>query len=196
MIARMGEANLRQLEATLAMDQTTLTRSLSLLERDGVIGRVPHPERTHQGDATDTQGEKSPEDCAGRSGPRHKARSCASWEHRRGLTPNSALAHVLHVALKKRGGGQVDVVSYIFTCIALDSALQSTHLEERLHTWPALTLPQSVHAEGFVEETEALREAWERNDPTRATQAWSDEMVSTLSASGTPDDVAGKMAHY
>jgi len=44
MIARMGEANLRQLEATLAMDQTTLTRSLSLLERDGVIGRVPHPD--------------------------------------------------------------------------------------------------------------------------------------------------------
>src|SRR5713226_9248987 len=44
MIARMGVAILRQLEDTLAIDQTTLTRSLSLLERDRVIERVPHPD--------------------------------------------------------------------------------------------------------------------------------------------------------
>jgi len=44
MIARMGEVNLRQLEDILAIDQTTLTRSLNLLERDGVIERVPHPD--------------------------------------------------------------------------------------------------------------------------------------------------------
>src|SRR5881409_2909188 len=43
-IARMGEANLRVLEDTLAIDQTTLTRSLNLLERDGVIGRASHPD--------------------------------------------------------------------------------------------------------------------------------------------------------
>ena len=43
-IARMGEANLRQLEDALALDQTTLTRSLNLLERDGVTERVPHPD--------------------------------------------------------------------------------------------------------------------------------------------------------
>src|SRR5919197_1419878 len=43
-IARRGEANLRELEAMLAIDQTTLTRSLSLLERDGVIERAPHPD--------------------------------------------------------------------------------------------------------------------------------------------------------
>jgi len=43
-IARSGEANLRQLEAALAIDQTTLTRSLSLLQRDHVIERVPHPD--------------------------------------------------------------------------------------------------------------------------------------------------------
>ncbi len=43
-MARMREANLRQLEDALAIDQTTLTRSLSLLERDGVIERVPHPD--------------------------------------------------------------------------------------------------------------------------------------------------------
>src|SRR6266853_2516142 len=44
MIARMGEANLKQLEDTLAIAQTTLTRSLNLLARDRVIERVPHPD--------------------------------------------------------------------------------------------------------------------------------------------------------
>ena len=43
-IARSGEANLRQLEAALAIDQTTLTLSLNLLERDRMIERVPHPD--------------------------------------------------------------------------------------------------------------------------------------------------------
>src|SRR5438876_8170474 len=43
-IARLGEANLKQLEDALAIDQTTLTRSLSLLERGGVIERASHPD--------------------------------------------------------------------------------------------------------------------------------------------------------
>ena len=43
-LARRGEANLRQLENELAIDQTTLTRSLGLLEGGGVIERVPHPD--------------------------------------------------------------------------------------------------------------------------------------------------------
>ena len=43
-LARRGEANLRQLEDELAIDQTTLTRSLGLLEGGGVIERVPHPD--------------------------------------------------------------------------------------------------------------------------------------------------------
>jgi DNA-binding MarR family transcriptional regulator len=43
-IARMGEANLRQLEVALALDQTTLTRSLNLLERAGMIERASHPD--------------------------------------------------------------------------------------------------------------------------------------------------------
>src|SRR3989442_3469037 len=42
-IARMSRANLRQLQDTLAIDQTTLTRSLSLLEQEGEAARVPHP---------------------------------------------------------------------------------------------------------------------------------------------------------
>jgi DNA-binding MarR family transcriptional regulator len=43
-LAHLGEANLRQLGDALALDQTTLTRSLNLLERDNVIERVPHPD--------------------------------------------------------------------------------------------------------------------------------------------------------
>src|SRR5216683_3423998 len=43
-IARLGEASLKQLEEALAIDQTTLTRSVSLLERDGVIERASHPD--------------------------------------------------------------------------------------------------------------------------------------------------------
>lgn len=44
-IARLGEANLRELEEALAIDQTTLTRSLGLLERDGLTERVGNPDR-------------------------------------------------------------------------------------------------------------------------------------------------------
>ena len=44
MIARRGEANLRHLEQALAIDQTTLTRSVSLLERDRMIQRVTNPD--------------------------------------------------------------------------------------------------------------------------------------------------------
>jgi DNA-binding MarR family transcriptional regulator len=43
-IARLEAASLKQLEHALAIDQTTLTRSLALLERDGVIERASHPD--------------------------------------------------------------------------------------------------------------------------------------------------------
>ena len=43
-IAHMGEANLKQLERRLAIDQTTLTRSLGLLERYGLLERASHPD--------------------------------------------------------------------------------------------------------------------------------------------------------
>jgi DNA-binding MarR family transcriptional regulator len=39
-----GEANLKTLGQKMAMDQTTLTRSLALLERDGLLERVPKPD--------------------------------------------------------------------------------------------------------------------------------------------------------
>src|SRR5713101_787089 len=42
-IAHLGEASLKQLEDELTIDQTTLTPSLGLLERGGVIERASHP---------------------------------------------------------------------------------------------------------------------------------------------------------
>src|SRR5947208_8099644 len=44
-VARLGEASLKQLEDELAIDQTTLTRSLTLLECDGVLERASHPDQ-------------------------------------------------------------------------------------------------------------------------------------------------------
>jgi len=43
-VARLGQASLKQLEEELAIDQTTLTRSLTLLERNGVLERAWHPD--------------------------------------------------------------------------------------------------------------------------------------------------------
>jgi DNA-binding MarR family transcriptional regulator len=43
-IAGRGQANLKQLEQTLAIDQTTLTRNLGVLERGGLLERAPHPD--------------------------------------------------------------------------------------------------------------------------------------------------------
>jgi len=59
-IARMGEANLRQLENTLAIDQTTLTRSLKLLEEGGPDRARSASRRAHQSDEAHGQGQKGP----------------------------------------------------------------------------------------------------------------------------------------
>src|SRR5215470_14944205 len=55
-IACSGEANLRQLEAGLAFDQTTLTRSLTLLQRDR-DRTCASPRRAHQGRAAHAKGQ-------------------------------------------------------------------------------------------------------------------------------------------
>jgi len=43
-LERLGEAPLKQLQHTLAVDQTTLTRSLDVLEHDGVSESTSHPD--------------------------------------------------------------------------------------------------------------------------------------------------------
>src|SRR5439155_18761013 len=84
-IGRMREANLKQLEDTLAIDQTTLTRSLNLLERDGLIERSPHPDGRVKAMRLASKGHESWRS-RGRSGPRRKIRSSANWEGSGGPT--------------------------------------------------------------------------------------------------------------
>ena len=79
-IARLGEANLRQLEHPLAIDQTTLTRSLKLLERNGAVDRVPYPDGRIKPMTLTSKGRRALEADAQRR-----------------------LAHLLRVAVKKCG---------------------------------------------------------------------------------------------
>src|SRR6266481_2138080 len=100
-IARMGEANLRQLEDTLAIDQTTLTRSLNLLERDRVIERVPHPDGRIKAMRLTSKGRRALE--AARP---LWARAQDTVLRELGTTAwadaQRRLAHLLRVAVKKR----------------------------------------------------------------------------------------------
>ena len=84
-IAGKDEANLKQLEDALAIDQTTLTRSLSLLERDGLIERAPHPDQRIKAMRLTAKGRRALE----------IARPL--WAH-----AQRRLTHLLHVAVEKR----------------------------------------------------------------------------------------------
>jgi DNA-binding MarR family transcriptional regulator len=100
-IARVDEANLRQLEHTLAIDQTTLTRSLHLLERDRLIERVPHPDGRIKAMTLTSKGRRALEVA-------RPLWAQAQAKVLRELGPNAwadaqrRLAHLLHVAVKKR----------------------------------------------------------------------------------------------
>jgi len=100
-VARRGEANLRQLEAALGVDQTTLTRSLSLLERDGVIARGPHPDARIKSMRLTAKGRRTLNAARPRWAQAQRqvlgelgATAWADAERR--------LSHVLHVAIAKR----------------------------------------------------------------------------------------------
>ncbi|PYN54018.1 MAG: MarR family transcriptional regulator [Candidatus Rokuibacteriota bacterium] len=104
-IAGIGEANLKQLEDALAIDQTTLTRSLNLLERDGVIERAAHPDGRIKAMRLTSKGRRA----LGVARPRWaqaqdkvlRELGTKAWiETRRRLT------HLLHVAVKKRRLGR------------------------------------------------------------------------------------------
>jgi DNA-binding MarR family transcriptional regulator len=102
MIARMGEANLRQLEDTLAIDQTTLTRSLNLLERDRVIERVPHPDGRIKAMTLTSQGRRALE-AARPLWARAQDKVLREWGTKAWADAQRRLAHLLRVAVKKRG---------------------------------------------------------------------------------------------
>ena len=100
-IARLGEANLRQLESMLAIDQTTLTRSLNLLERDGVIERASHPDGRIKAMRLTARGRRA----LGVAGPlwaRAQDKVLREFGTQAWVDAQRRLAHLLRVAVKKR----------------------------------------------------------------------------------------------
>src|SRR5713226_8820492 len=104
-IARMGEANLKQLEDTLAIDQTTLTRSLNLLERDRVIERVPHPDGRIKAMRLTSKGRRALE-TARPLWARAQDKVLRELGTKAWADAQRRLAHLLHVAVKKRRSGR------------------------------------------------------------------------------------------
>ena len=100
-IARMGEANLRQLEDTLAIDQTTLTRSLNLLGRDRVIERVPHPDGRIKAMRLSAKGRRALE-VARPLWAQAQAKVLRELGTKAWADAQRRLTHVFHVAVKKR----------------------------------------------------------------------------------------------
>src|SRR5436309_13819445 len=101
-IARLGEANLRQLEDMLAIDQTTLTRSLNLLERDGVIERVPHPDRRIKAMKLTSKGRRALE-AARLLWFQVQDKVLRELGTKAWADAQRRLAHLLRVAVKRRG---------------------------------------------------------------------------------------------
>ena len=104
-IARLGEASLKQMEDELAIDQTTLTRSLSLLERDGVIERVSHPDGRVKAMRLTSKGRRALEEArplwAQAQGKVLRALGTKAW-----ADAQRRLARLHRVALKKRRLGR------------------------------------------------------------------------------------------
>ena len=100
-IGRMREANLKQLEDTLAIDQTTLTRSLSLLERDGLIERSPHPDGRVKAMRLASKGARVLE-IARPLWAQAQDQVLRELGRQRWADAQRRLAHLLHLAVEKR----------------------------------------------------------------------------------------------
>ena len=104
-IARLGAASLKQLEEELAINQTTLTRSLGLLERDGVIERVSHPDGRVKAMRLTSKGRRALEGArplwAQVQGKVLRALGTGAW-----TDAQRRLARLLGVAVKKRRLGR------------------------------------------------------------------------------------------
>ncbi len=100
-LARRGEANVTELTAALAIDQTTLTRSLTLLERDGVIVRAPHPDGRIKALRLTARGRRA----LGVARPlwaRAQQRVLRQWGTKAWADSQRRLAHLLRVAVERR----------------------------------------------------------------------------------------------
>src|SRR2546422_10216343 len=101
-IARMGEANLRQLTDTLALDQTTLTRSLNLLERAGVTERVTHPDGRIKAMRLTSKGRRAQE-VARPLWAQAQARVLREVGTKSWADAQRRLAYLFHVAVERQG---------------------------------------------------------------------------------------------
>src|SRR5256884_7947206 len=103
-IARLGEANLKALQDTLAIDQTTLTRSLALLERAGVIERGSHPDGRIKAMRLTSKGRRALAAArplwARAQGGVLRELGTKAWADAQGR-----LTHLLHFAVPKRRAG-------------------------------------------------------------------------------------------
>ncbi len=104
-VARLGEASLKQLEDELAIDQTTLTRSLTLLERDGVLERASHPDGRIKAMQLSLRGRRALEVArplwAQAQGKVLRALGAKAW-----ADAQRRLTRLHHVAVKKRELGR------------------------------------------------------------------------------------------
>ena len=105
-IARLGEASLKQLEDELAIDQTTLTRSLSLLESGGVIERASHPDGRIKAMRLTARGRRALEEArpmwAQAQGKVLRALGTKAW-----ADAERRLTRLHHVAVRKRRHGEI-----------------------------------------------------------------------------------------
>src|SRR6059036_3100411 len=101
-LARLGEANLRQLGDTLGIDQTTLTRSLNLLERDGLTERVPHPDGRIKAMRLTAKGRRALE-VARPLWAQAQDKVLREWGTKAWADAQRRLAHLLYVAVRRRG---------------------------------------------------------------------------------------------
>ena len=87
----------------LAIDQTTLTRSLNLLERDRLIERVAHPDARIKSMKLSSQGRRALE-AARPLWARAQDRVLREWGTKAWADTQRRLAHLLRVAVKKSRG--------------------------------------------------------------------------------------------
>jgi len=104
-IARMREANLRELEDALAIDQTTLTRSVAILERDGVIERASDPDRRIKAMRLTAKGRRALE-VARPLWAQAQDKVLRKWGTKAWADARRRLTHLLDVAAEKRRLGR------------------------------------------------------------------------------------------
>src|SRR5262250_4003801 len=106
------------------------------------------------------------------------------------------LSHISNGAKRaNRDLGGVDIVAYVFTCVTSERQAAIETSRRTIAYFGRLPHYRNLFAqEGVSREAAALTDAWKQNDDTEAMRAVSDEMVLTLSASGTADDVAARIS--